>query len=121
MELTAENVTNLFAKCCMDHLNSQMVEGIISKAHLNTAGHESEIADMLHQLPTQFQQHQGGGWTFLNACQRSDGELWTGLQSTVEKLVMLGIATGKVKIQFPREIWDVLPGGVPYFVVEGGT
>jgi len=59
-----------------------------------------------------------GGWTFLNACQDKHGRLWTGLHQTVEKLFLLGMATGKAKCLLPREVWPMLPGGLPYFAIE---
>lgn len=115
MELTGENVEKVFASCLDD--TADEVEGIVGKARLNVSGHEDEISSMLSQLPENFQHRKGGGWSFLNACNRADGEQWTGLHQTMEKLVMLGIASGQAAFLLPREMWDVLPGGVPYFSV----
>jgi hypothetical protein len=82
--------------------------------------HRQEIIEMLSQLPDQFQEKGGGGWSFLNMCNRKDGEQWTGLHSVMEELVALGMAIERVKFQMPREMWGVLPGGMPYLVVLKG-
>ncbi len=81
--------------------------------------HRAAIKEMLAELPTEFQQLGGGGWSFLNACNDKHGNQWTGEHRTIELLVLLGIAIGKVKFQLPRDVWKVLPGGMPYFVIEG--
>ena len=116
MNLTAQNVENLFAECFRE--TGEPTEGVMGKAALDTTGRESEIESMLAQLPTEFQSTGGGGWTFLNACMDKDGGQWTGVQPTMDKLFMLGIAAGKAKWLLPREMWSALPGGVPYAVVN---
>jgi hypothetical protein len=40
------------------------------------------------------------------------------MHATMEQLILLGVGIGKVKSLMPREMWDVLPGGMPYYVVE---
>jgi hypothetical protein len=39
------------------------------------------------------------------------------MHQRVEQLVQLGIAVGKIRYLLPRDMWDALPGGMPYFVV----
>jgi hypothetical protein len=116
MQLTAQNVEKLFAMCVRDE--GAEIEGVGGKAILATAEHEAEIADLLSQLPTEFQRSGGGGWSFLNACMDKGGGQWTGMQPTMDKLFMLGIAAGKAKWLMPREMWDILPGGMPYVIVN---
>lgn len=60
----------------------------------------------------------GGGWTFLNACHDRHGNLWTGFHRRMEELFMLGLAIGKVHCLFPRDLWDALPGGMPFYMVD---
>jgi len=36
----------------------------------------------------------------------------------MEQLVCLGIAIGRVGYNLPKENWDILPGGVPYIVID---
>ncbi len=46
------------------------------------------------------------------------GEQWTGLHPTVDMLFTLGLAAGRVVCLMPRELWDALPGGMPYYMVR---
>ena len=74
---------------------------------------------MLGELPDEFHQVGGGGWSFLNACNNRHGELWTGEHRIMELLVMLGIGIGRVRFVMPRDLWSEMPGGMPYFMVTG--
>ena len=95
-----------------------VVDGITARYGLDVSGKEEEIGDILAELPDEFQSTKGGGWSFLNACNDRDGNQWTGQHSVMEELFCLGIAAGKAKYLMPREMWSVLPGGVPYIVVN---
>lgn len=75
-----------------------------------------EIALLLRELPEQFM--AGGGWSFLNACVDRSGTQW-GEHVHVDALMSLGLAVGLVSLLVPRELWDTLPGGMPYFSVLG--
>ena len=75
------------------------------------------IQAMLMELPTEFLASQGGGWSFLNACNDRHGNMWTGLHSTMERLILLGMAIGKVECLIPRAMWPSLPGGMPYYKI----
>lgn len=78
--------------------------------------HRDEVAQLLAELPDEFHEGKGGGWTFLNACMTKDGEQW-GEHINMEQLFALGVGLGLVRWQFPREMWFRLPGGMPYVVV----
>lgn len=124
MKLTSDNVEVIFADCLFndgeDASNAVKVEGIVSNFGLHPERlkvHEEEIYSMLKQLPKPFQKDGGGGWSFLNACNDKDDNQWTGLQMTMEQLVVLGIAVGRVRYCMSRDMWSMFPGGVPYFVV----
>ena len=109
-------VETLFASCISE--TGADVEGIMATMRLDTTGREEEIGAMLSELPDEFQSKIGGGWSFLNACMTRDGEQWTGLHSTMDKLFMLGIAAGKARWLLPRDMWEALPGGMPYVSVN---
>lgn len=118
MKLTDANVDAMFDKCLDDH--GTLVHGIMFGIHLNVKGHELEIKDLLNQLPRGFQQigvGGGGGWSFVKACEDRDGILWTSDHLTMDKLFMLGIVAGYAKYLLPRDVWQVLPGGMPYILV----
>lgn len=76
------------------------------------------VKEWLEALPIEFRKSNGGGWSFLNACNQADGMQWTGLQQIMEQLMMLGIGLKMVSYPFPKELWGALPGGVPYFMIE---
>lgn len=75
-----------------------------------------EIRSMLEQLPETFRESEGGGASFLEACFDKDGNHWAE-HRTMEELFCLGMAADLVKLCTPRDIWYLLPGGVPFFTV----
>lgn len=124
MELTSKNVESIFMDCLFregeDTTDPAIAEGITSKFGFHKGrleSHRDNISDMLSQLPKEFQKDGGGGMTFLNACNNAKGEQWTGLHSIMEELFSLGQACGKAKCLMPRDMWSVLPGGMPYYAV----
>jgi len=127
MKLTSKNVSEIFEDCMFredelvdGHPEPPMieVEGILAKFGLHKGrieAHTPEIVDLLTQLPPQFRESTGGGWTFLNACHTAEGEQW-GEHRNMEQLFVLGIAAGKARWCMPKDMWKVLPGGMPYVV-----
>lgn len=130
MKLSAENVNNVFTNCLFTEEETQdvalisralVVEGVYLKVgyHPNRIQQNREnIISMLNCLPNSFKPEGGGGMSFLNMMEDKDGEQWTGLHQEMDKLVTLGLATQKLSFLMPREIWKVLPGGMPYVVVK---
>lgn len=131
--LTSANVQRIAERCTRRKFESRNgvieVEGIkhVFAFHPSRIdAHRAEISAMLAELPHQFRASGGGGWTFLNACARHPytddgpgrGEMWTGLHLLVETLIALGIAAGKARWLMPREYWSMMPGGMPYVVVD---
>lgn len=76
--------------------------------------HAEEILAIIDNLPEEFKQ----GWSFLNFCTDREGNQWTGMHKVCEQLVMLGIAIDKLEYCMPRDMWGMLPGGVPYIQVK---
>lgn len=99
-----------------------IVSGIVNTFGLHperVEAHRTEIESIIAEWPMEFRSVSrggGGGWSFLNACMDRDGNQW-GEQRNVEQLMCLGVAIGKVTV-VPRELWDALPGGMPYFEVD---
>jgi len=131
--LSTANVDRVFHECLQGvELNADgslpdtalIVAGVAHSVifcRTNLAKNERMIGAMLDQLPIQFKvRDQGGddGWSFLSACLDRDDNQWTTERLTVEKLIMLGIGTGQAKWFLPRELWALLPGGMPYVVVK---
>jgi hypothetical protein len=124
--LNPVHVEEVFNACLargeVDHPTITAV-GILHKANFamkRLDERKAEIGGMLAQLPVEFLPHDvggGNGWSFLQACMDKDGRQWTGLHLTMEQLVLLGLATGQVVFCMPREMWDILPEKMPYFMV----
>ena len=125
MELTSQNVRALMIDCyCLNEEQPglKQVEGIRNGSfwfyESELVRHQANITAMLMQLPEAFHQTKGGGWSFLNLCQRADGVQWADEHVIMEFLVALGMAVGKIAWLFEdRELWQVMPGGMPYVVV----
>jgi hypothetical protein len=82
--------------------------------------HRDEVRKMLDELPREFQKTAaggGGGWSFLNAAMDRDGHQW-GEHRDIEMLFCLGSGLGMVICQLPREMWEILPGGMPYYEID---
>jgi hypothetical protein len=97
------------------------VEGVVNNFGFHPTrleSHKEEIKSLLAELPKEFHQHTGGGMSFLNACVDKDGNQW-GEHRSIEQLMCLGIGVGAVMYCMPKEVWSVLPGGMPYFMVKG--
>ncbi len=128
MELTAENVRKVFKDCLFkdtEVVDGQppktmvTVEGIMATFELHPErleSHRKDVIELLDQLPETFRLEGGGGWSFLCACNRKDGTQW-GEHPDMELLFALGIGLGLAKWALPREMWDVLPGALPYVTV----
>lgn len=126
-ELNPERVTATTKACLFSNKedskedNTIVVKGIIRNFEFNRKAikeHKGTILLMLEELDPTFFTDKGGGWSFLNACNDKNGELWTGLHSVMEELFCLGMAAGFVKELLPREFWKALPGGMPYYGIS---
>ena len=132
MKLTAANVHNVFADCFYNEdeikeipkgeypKDAIFADGVLSKVALHpgrVASHRSDVASMLSELSDDFMHDKGGGMSFLNACVTKDGEQW-GEHRNMEQLFLLGIALKMVRPLLPREMWGMLPGSMPFYVVN---
>lgn len=120
MQLDPQTVERTF-EACYDPAGDVQVDGIMLPARFDKrrlADHAELIAGLLGELPDEFKASGGGGWSFLNACMDRHGRQWTGMHSTMDKLFMLGAGIGMVECQMPRDVWQVLPGRMPYYLVK---
>jgi len=123
--LNADRVGKIFLDCLFkdgeDTSSHVKAEGITNTVGFNPDrlnSHKAEIEAMLDELPNEFKKSGGGGMSFLDACIDKHGNQWTGFHQTMEQLLQLGIAIGKVECLLPSEMWGILPGGMPYYVVN---
>lgn len=97
-----------------------LVEGVQGKFGFHPQrleSHREEVQAWLAALPHEFRAKEGGGWSFLNACMDEDGDQW-GEHRNMEQLFCLGMGLGLAKCLMPRDMWSVLPGGMPYYSVD---
>lgn len=73
---------------------------------------------MLAELPEPFFDNGGGGWSFLNLCTDRHDRLWTGEHSVCEQLIVLAQALDLATYPMPRDMWEILPGGMPYVMFK---
>lgn len=64
-------------------------------------------------VPDAFMSDGGGGSSFLDLAFDREGVHWAE-HPTLQQLVVLCVASGLAAYCLPREVWHVLPGGVPY-------
>jgi len=122
--LSAERVHEIFLDCLFkdseDSSNPVKAEGIVTNVGFHPerlASHRADIEALLDELPDAFKKSGGGGWSFLNACDDRHGNQW-GQHPDMERLFQLGIAIEKVELLSPREMWPMLPGSMPYYIVN---
>lgn len=123
--ISSEKVSEIFGDCLFK--DNEIIDGkpvvepiYVDGITLNFGLHpervnqySEEIGKFINELPETFK----NGWSFLNLCQTKDGGQWTGIHKVCEELMVLGIATKKMQYCCPKEMWAVLPGGVPYIQV----
>jgi hypothetical protein len=125
MKLTAENVDAVFRECLFHKgevhgeipANAVIVEGVVGNIRFGfhperLEANRQNVYAMLEQLPDNFREDMGGGWSFLNACMTEEGDQW-GEHPTVEALLCLGIALKQAQWMM-KGMQEHLPGGMPY-------
>ena len=101
-----------------NHVKAEGISVMVGFHPERLESHRAEIEAMLDELPDDFKESGGGGESFLDACKDKHGNQWTGFQERIDQLFMLGTAIDKVKLALPRDMWGVLPGGMPYYVIS---
>lgn len=81
--LNAEAVEKVFLDCLFDDSATEdeivEIEGIVNNFAFNSArleANKNTIISLLEELPDEFRQSLGGGWSFLNACNDKHGSHW---------------------------------------------
>lgn len=125
--LSAKAIEDIIKACHAEHgeLHGWGVTGRMDFTQ-ELLQHRDEVLAMLDELPTPFlsaNEGGGGGWTFLNLCQRRDGTQWTGFHLMMDAFVGIASALKLCRFVLPRFMWAHLPGSVPFieFSKEGFT
>lgn len=124
MSIDPERIHEIFNDCLFkdneSHSEYLPAKGLTMSVGFHperTEKHASEIHELCMNLLAEFQEDIGGGHSFLYMCMDKDGN-YCMEQPTAQELLLLGIATGWMSFLMPREVWSVLPGGVPFVVVN---
>jgi hypothetical protein len=124
-KLDPDQVTDTFGDCLAEHAELQEgdvdIDCIVFTARFSKdklEEHRELITQMLMELPETFRKSGGGGMSFLNACDDRHGNQWTSFHRTMAMLFGLGEGLGLVSKPLPRDMWNVLPGGVPYYIID---
>lgn len=125
-ELTGRHVEEVFRDCLFkeDELEDNkptedftIATGVSCTAAFNTErlnqykGTINNMLDEVYGIET--------GTPFTNLCLRKNGNLWTGDQSTMDKLMILGFATELLEVPYniPREKWrEIFDDGMPVVI-----
>jgi hypothetical protein len=116
-QIDPNRVEAILVEALTDPPAGDVIRGILHSYSLDVAkvaSHRGEIVAMLEQWPEEFFDNGGGGWTFLNLCETRDGVLWTGLHLRCEQLCVLADVLGLLSYPLPRDMWSMMPGGLPY-------
>lgn len=120
-KLTAQAVLDLLNKCSAPvEMQEPVIKCIVNFYAFNPdaiEAHRQDILDLLLELPEQFLLSKGGGWSFLQAAYDKHEVHW-GEHCDMEALIALGIAADLAMFLLPREMWGILPGGMPYLVIK---
>src|SRR5258708_3941915 len=99
MKLTTEAVQDLMRECMFTEGeptdNPITAQGVVLNVGFHRERLEAakpKIKELLAELPEQFHQETGGGWSFLNACETKEGIQW-GEHRDIDALLCLGIAS----------------------------
>ena len=125
MELTTENVNTVFLECLFkegenidNYIKAQCIMLTVGFNPERLKANKENIISMLSELPEALMENTGGGISFLQMCNDTDGTQWTGLHKQLDELVALGLAIGRMEYLVPKELWSSLPGGMPYLKVN---
>lgn len=125
MKTLVERIDDVIADCLyrpeevperIPPVDAVIIKGVVREFAFHPtrlASHKADIALLCDELPSEFHKSGGGGWTFLNLCMDKHGNQW-GEQISGEALVVLAIATDQGGFLLSRDMWCILPGGVPY-------
>lgn len=93
-----------------------IAEGIRGKMGFHPGrleSHRAEVVAILREMPETFHKGTGGGYSFLGLCEDKNGAQW-GEHTNMDELCVLAIGLKLGDWCLPREMWPVLPGGMPY-------
>lgn len=123
--LHKNRVNEVFFACIFedgDPSELTRVEGItmtnIGFSSTQLEARKDEIEEMIGELPVDFHESGPGGASFLAASHDKHGRQWAWLHADMEQLLLLGMGVERVELVTPPEVWERLPGRMPYYVIK---
>ncbi|MGI9316119.1 MAG: hypothetical protein ACR2QW_02205 [bacterium] len=114
--LNARDVNNIFLYARVrpgESCASTVVYGIAFHTRFENQRiehHREQIENLFDQLPDCYHERSGSGWRFLEMNRDRYGNQWTNNHITLDRLIQLGIGTGKVTLVKPRGLLlDYMP------------
>lgn len=134
MELTYQNLHNVMEDClyrpteisgAAENENAVPAGAVCAEGVLHNfcfhpqrlESHRQDVKSMLSNMEDAFMVEKGGGMSLIRMPFTKDGKQF-GEQIDAECLYVLGNALGYCKFCLPREMWDILPGGMPYVQID---
>lgn len=93
-----------------------IIEGVTASFGLNpdrVQQHRVRIMEILGEVSPDFSDPKAGGTSFLNLPMDKDGVQW-GEHKNAQELMVLGMAVDAFEYLGPKDMWAILPGGMPY-------
>lgn len=125
--ITSKRIGEIFLECIAkegdnpdEYIHTESVvrsirDTTFHKGRLNN--HQEEICALLAELACDFQMDEHASISFEFAKANRYGEFWTDKNTPVDQLFQLAIAVGKAHYLLPRDKWNLLPGGMPVYVL----
>lgn len=122
LKLTSKHVKEIFLDCFLPENHTDNTKVIPVSTVTGNFGfdpekiekHAADIQQMISQLSSNFDE-VNQGYTFMYLPFKGENDEQWGEQIDGDHLMALGLASGWMKLTIEnREIWKVLPGGVPY-------
>ena len=122
--LNKDRVSEVFFACLFedgepaDLIRVEGIQTTIGFSSIQLEAHKDEIEELIGELPTDFHESGPGGASFLAMLNDKHGRQWTGLHADMEQLLLLGLGIERIELLTPREVWRLLPGDMPYYVIK---
>ena len=113
IELTKDNVYNIFYDCLInnneecDYKEVEVISSIFRFNKDKLKQYKNDIFNLIEQLPD-----MESGIAFMNLYLKKDSTKWGSLVDA-EYLLALGLATENLVYFLPKEMWPMLPFGMP--------
>ena len=125
MKLTDDNVWQVYNKCIYnqdEQKNEESSDTIsvqgIKRLYIFSLANLCEERKHILSLLSQVTRRSRYGASMTQLCYNRREQVWTKNALTMEALMCLGLAIGKVKYLLPKESWSLLKNQMPYVIIR---